>query len=130
MASPIVPYVSENGSVSVAAVPDRVLDDLAEVLIDRLDQLVDRLIDRAVAAPTPGSAVWESEWSERETATGRDRARERSRVRAELVRRAGAGLGLVDLTPPSPQSLHTPMTGPRRARAGRRHVDADQLTFF
>lgn len=126
-----VSRVSDYEFVGVAVVPGRVLDELAEVLIDRLDQLLDRLTDRALAAPTPGSAVWESEWNDRETATGRARTLERSRVRAELVRRAGAGLGMLDLTPPPPQqSLHTPVTGPRRARPGRRRVDEDQLTFF
>jgi len=112
-------------------VPPRVLDHLAEVLIDRLDQLLDRLADRALAAPTPGSAVWESEWNDRETETGRARAIERSRVRAELVRRAGAGLGMVDFTPPSPQpSPHTSAVGPRRSRYGRNRVDSAQLAFF
>jgi hypothetical protein len=122
--------VSVSKSVGVTAVPDQVLDELAEILVDRLDQLLDRLTDRALAAPTPGSAVWESEWSDRDSAAGRARAFERSRVRAELVRRAGAGLGMVALTPPPPQSLHTPVTGPRRARPGYRRVDEDQLTFF
>ncbi|WP_206490151.1 hypothetical protein [Rhodococcus sp. KRD162] len=70
--------MSEYESVDVAAVPDRVLDELAEVLSDRLDQLLDRLTDRALAAPKPGSAVWESEWSNRDMALGRARARERS----------------------------------------------------
>lgn len=126
-----VSRVSENESVDAAAVPDRVLDELAEVLIDRLDQLLDRLADRALAAPTPGSAVWESEWSDRETETGRARARERSRVREELLRRAGAGLGMVDPTPPlSQQSLHTPVARTRRVRPGRHRVDEAQLTFF
>jgi len=72
-----VTRVSEYESVDAAAVPDRVLDELAEVLIDRLDQLLDRLTDRALAAPTPGSAARESEWCDRETETGRARARER-----------------------------------------------------
>lgn len=113
----------------MAMVPDRVLDDLAEVLIDRLDQLLDRLTDRALAAPTPGSAVWELEWSDRESETGRARAVERSRVRSELVRRAGAGLGMVGPTPPP--SLHTQVASPMRGqRVGRVRVDEDQLTFF
>ncbi|OZD03391.1 hypothetical protein CH275_16570 [Rhodococcus sp. 06-235-1A] len=70
--------MSENESVDVAAIPDRVLDDLAEVLIDGLDQLLDRLTDRAFDAPTPGSAVWELEWSDRESAIGQARAFERN----------------------------------------------------
>ncbi len=124
-----VSRVSGNEDVGVAMVPDRVLDDLAEVLIDRLDQLLDRLTDRALAAPTPGSAVWESEWSDRESDTGRARAVERSRVRSELVRRAGAGLGMVGLTPPP--SLPTQVASPMRGRrVGRVRVDEAQLTFF
>ncbi|MDJ0362476.1 hypothetical protein [Rhodococcus sp. H29-C3] len=123
--------MSENDSVGVVPVPDRVLDDLAEVLIDRLDQLLDRLTDRALDAPTAGSAFWESEWNDRDSAIGRARAFERSRVRAELVRRAGAGLGMVDPSPPSPpKSLHTPVVRGRRARAGRHLLDEAQLTFF
>lgn len=126
-----VSRVSESESVDAAAVPERVLDELAEVLIDRLDQLLDRLADRALAAPTPGSAAWELEWSDRETETGRARARERSRVRAELLRRAGAGLGMVDPTPPlSQQSLHTSVVRTRRVGPGRHRVDEAQLTFF
>ncbi|OZE80105.1 hypothetical protein CH298_26385 [Rhodococcoides fascians] len=120
--------MSEYEDVDAAAVPDRVLDDLAEVLVDRLDQLLDRLTDRALAAPTPGSAVWELEWSDRDSPIGRARSVERSRVRAELVRRAGAGLGMVDAAPPPLR--RTQVAQPRRARPGRRHVDEAQLTFF
>ncbi|QII09243.1 hypothetical protein BH93_27095 (plasmid) [Rhodococcoides fascians A25f] len=111
--------MSENESVGVIQVPDRVLEDLAEVLIDRLDQLLDRLTDRALDAPTAGSAVWESEWSDRESSIGRARSVERSRVRAELLRRASAGLGMADVAPPL-----------RRVRSGRVRVDEAQLTFF
>lgn len=124
-----VARVSGNENVGVAAVPDRVLDDLAEVLVDRLDQLLDRLTDRALAAPTPGSAVWESEWSDRDSPIGRARAVERSWVRGELVRRAGAGLWMVDAAPPPLRSTQVAQP-PRRARPGRRRVDEAQLTFF
>ena len=117
--SSTVSRVSENESVGVIQVPDRVLEDLAEVLIDRLDQFLDRLTDRALDAPTAGSAVWESEWSDRESSIGRARAVERSRVRAELLRRASAGLGMADVAPPLP-----------RVRSGRVRVDEAQLTFF
>ncbi|MEW1935738.1 hypothetical protein AB0362_26475 [Rhodococcus sp. NPDC079359] len=48
---------------SVTTVPERVLYELAQVLIDRIDQLLDRVTDRAVAAPTPGSAAWKLGWS-------------------------------------------------------------------
>lgn len=125
---PTVSDVSEDMSVGV--VSERVLDELADVLTDRLDQLLDRLTDRALAAPTPGSAVWETEWSDRDTASGRARVRERLRVRAELVRRAGAGL--VDCsTPPLPVApKEASSLRPRRARAGRGRVDDGQLAFF
>lgn len=67
--------VSGNENTDVAMVPAHVLGDLSEVLINRLDQLLDRLTDRptdrTLAAPTPGSAVWESEWNDSETETGR-----------------------------------------------------------
>lgn len=126
-----VSRVSENEFVDAAAVPDRVLDELAEVLIDRLDQLLDRLTDRALAASIPGSAAWESEWSGRETETGRARARERSRVRAELVRRAGAGLGMVGSAPPvALPPVEDSVARPRRVRPVRHRVDEAQLTFF
>lgn len=49
--------VSDNECV--ATVPERVLDELAQVVIDKIDQLLDRVTDRAVGAPTPGSAAWE-----------------------------------------------------------------------
>lgn len=126
-----VSRVSEIESSGIAAVPSHVLDELADVLIDRLDQLLDRLTDRALAAPTAGSAVWESEWNDRDTDAGRARARERSRVRAELARRAGAGLGMVDPPPSLPQQLpHTPVGRMRRARPVRHRVDEGQLAFF
>lgn len=126
-----VSRVSEYESDGVVVVPDHVLDELAEVLIDRLDQLLDRLTDRALAAPPPGSAVWESEWSVRDTEAGRARARERSRVRAELARRAGADLGMGASPPPAgPSVLKEPKARPRRASIGRRQVDEAQLAFF
>jgi hypothetical protein len=110
--------------VGVVAVPDRVLDAFAEILIDRIDQLLDRLTDRALAAPTPGSAVWESEWNDRDTDSGRARARERSRIRTELVRRAGSGLGMIGSAPP-PHPARKP-----GVRATRGRVDDRQLAFF
>ena len=50
-----VASVSDNESA--ATVPERVLDECAHVLIDKIDQLLDRVTDRAVAAPTPGPAA-------------------------------------------------------------------------
>jgi hypothetical protein len=121
--------VSENQPVGVVPVPDCLLDDLTEVLLKRLDQLLDRLTDRALKAPTPGSYIWESEWNDRDSATGRGRAFERSRVRAELVRRAGAGLGMVAVAPPPSRRMQV-VRPPRRARGSRARVDEAQLAFF
>lgn len=123
---PIVSVVTENVSVGVAS--ERVLVELADVLTDKLDQLLDRLVDRALAAPTPGSARWESEWNTRYTMPGRARSLERSRLRAELVRRAYVGLGMVGTPPPPPPE--PPVVRERRARTDRGRVDDDQLTFF
>ncbi len=123
-----MPRMSEN--VGVAAVPDHVLDELAEVLIDRIDQLLDRVTDRAVGAPPPGSAAWELEWSARDTAIGRARIAERSRVRDELARRAFAGLGIAEGSAPAVPARHAPPVRPRRTKPGRVRVDEAQLTFF
>ena len=120
--------MSEN--VGVAAVPDHVLDGLAEVLIDRIDQLLDRVTDRAVGAPPPGSAAWEAEWSARDTAIGRARVAERSRLRDELARRAFAGLDIAGCTAPVMPARHAPPVRPRRTKTGRVRVDEEQLTFF
>ncbi len=125
-----VSRVSGNEDVGVAMVPERVLDALAEVLSDRLDQLLDRLTDRALDAPTAGSALWESEWSNRDSAIGRARAFERSRVRAELVRRAFVGLEIVGSAAPAVQTRNSPPVRPRRTKAGRVRVDEAQLAFF
>ncbi|MEW1881525.1 hypothetical protein AB0O58_17735 [Rhodococcus sp. NPDC080181] len=115
---------------SAATVPERVLDECAHVLIDKIDQLLDRVTDRAVAAPTPGSAAWELEWSIRDTPIGRTRVAERSRVREELARRAFAGLDIAGNAAPAMQSRHSSPVRPRRTKPGRVRVDEAQLTFF
>ena len=120
--------VSDNECV--ATVPERVLDELAQVVIDKIDQLLDRVTDRAVGAPTPGSAAWELEWSARDTAIGRARVAERSRVRDELARRAFAGLDIAGCTAPVMPARHAPPVRPRRTKTGRVRVDEAQLTFF
>ncbi|MDV6305313.1 hypothetical protein R3P93_22340 [Rhodococcus cerastii] len=114
----------------VATVPERVLDELAQVVIDRIDQLLDRVTDRAVAAPTPGSAAWELEWSARGTAIGRARVAERSRVREELARRAFAGLDAPGSAAPAMKGRHSSPSRPRRTQPGRVRVDEAQLAFF
>ena len=120
--------VSDNQSV--VTVPERVLDELAQVVIDRIDQLLDRVTDRAVAAPTPGSAAWELEWSARDTAIGRARVAERSRVREELARRACAELDSAGFTASAVPARYAPPVRPRRTKPGRVRVDEAQLTFF
>lgn len=123
-----VACVSDNESV--ITVPERVLDECAHVLIDKIDLLLDRVTDRAVAAPTPGSAAWELEWSSRDTAIGRPRIAERSRVREELARRAFAGLGIASNAAPAMQTRHSSPIRPRRSQPGRVRVDEAQLAFF
>ena len=120
--------VSDNESV--VTVPEHVLDECAHVLIDKIDQLLDRVTDRAVAAPTPGSAAWELEWSARDTAIGRARMAERSRVRDELARRAFAGLDVPGSGAPAMQIRHSSPVRPRRTARGRVRVDEAQLAFF
>ena len=120
--------VSDNQCV--ATVPERVLDELAQVVIDRIDQLLDRVTDRAVGAPPPGSAAWELEWSARDTVIGRARVAERSRVREELARRACAELGIAEGSAPTVPARHAPPVRPLRTKPGRVRVDEAQLTFF
>ena len=122
--------VGESDVVGVFPVSDRVLDGLADVLLDRIDQLLDRLTDRAMAAPTPGSRVWESAWNERDTMAGRARSAERSRIRAELTYRA-----VTELCSKHPSALdaparRSPSARSGRARSGRGRVDDAQLAFF
>ena len=50
-----VSRVSESDDPGVTPVPDRVLDDFADGLVDRIDQLLDRLTAKAMTEPTPGS---------------------------------------------------------------------------
>lgn len=101
--------VSDNESV--ATVPERVLDECAHVLIDKIDRLLDRVTDRAVPAPTPGSAAWELEWSVRVTPIGRTRMAERSCVREELARRAFAGLDIAEGSAPAARGADCGDTG-------------------
>ena len=130
VSSSTVSRVSGNADVDVATVPVCVLDDLAEVLIDRFDQLLDRVTDRAVGAPPPGSAAWELEWSVRDTEIGRARMAERLRVREELARRAFAGLDIAGSVGPATQTRHSSPVRPRRTKAARGRVDEAQLAFF
>lgn len=125
-----VSSVGESDSVGVVPVSDRVLDELADVLVDRIDQLLDRLTDRAMAAPTPGSRVWESVWNERDTVSGRAWAREQARIRDELIRRAVIELGSKQARALGVPGRYSPLGRTRGARTGRGRVDAAQLAFF
>ncbi|OZF41319.1 hypothetical protein CH292_28115 [Rhodococcus sp. 14-2470-1a] len=125
-----VSRVSESDDMGITPVPDRVLHELADVLVDRVDQLLDRLTDRGMAAPVAGSPTWESTWKQRDTAVGHARDQERSRVRIELTR-----LAVAKLSPKHAADLHVParqrqVVRPRAANTGRNRVDDAQLAFF
>lgn len=110
------------------------LDELADVLIDRIDQLLDRLADRAMAAPSAGTRLWESAWNERETVAGRVRADEQARVRAELTRRVMMELGSTHSALVTAGVADRPLrvVRPRGAKTDRRRgrLDEAQLAFF
>lgn len=122
--------MSESVEVGVVPVSDRVLNELADILVDRIDQLLDRLTDRAMAAPTPGSRGWESEWNERDTLAGRARADEQARVRDELTRRAMVELGSETIRALGGPGRYLPAVRTRRAKTDRGRVDQAQLAFF
>ncbi len=130
MPAATVSRVSESDDLGVTPVPDRVLDDLADVLVDRIDQLLDRLTAKAMTEPTPGSRQWESAWNERDTAAGRARADERSRVRNELTRRMVANLGPKHAVAQRVPGRHRQGVRTRTTGAGRSRVDNAQLAFF
>ncbi|AMY56496.1 hypothetical protein A3L23_05198 (plasmid) [Rhodococcoides fascians D188] len=65
------------------------LDDLAQLLLEKLDLLLDRLTDRVLASPRAGSDAWRSNWLDRNTADGRDLERRRVLIRIGLAHRAG-----------------------------------------
>lgn len=69
------------------------LDDLAHLLLEKLDVLLDRLTDRALASPRAGSAAWRSDWLDRSTDDGRDLERRRVLTRIGLAHRAGLSHG-------------------------------------
>lgn len=109
-----------------AGVPDAVLDELAQSLAEKIDILLDRLTDRALAAPTAGSAAWQSEWAHRDSTEGRAQQARRIRVRAILADRAGIATHQVS---PNPTTVgqRTPATQPR---SKRKLIDDAQLSMF
>ncbi|MDJ0363018.1 hypothetical protein [Rhodococcus sp. H29-C3] len=84
--------MGERESVEVAGVSERVLDELAHTLTERLDILLDRLTDRALAVPDAGTAAWHRHWRGRDSESGRQHHARRLYVRAVLASRAGIGL--------------------------------------
>lgn len=116
----------ENKTAEVAGVPECVLDELAQTLIEKLDILLDRLTDRAFQVPDAGSSAWQVQWLNRDSDAGRQQHDRRRYVRAVLASRAGLGLqNLIEPVEPAPSA---PLKSVQRR--GRRPMDADQLMFF
>ena len=118
--------MGERESVEMAGLPERVLDELAHTLTEKLDILLDRLTDRALAVPDAGTEAWTSQWLDRDSESGRRHYARRLYVRAVLARRAGIGLA-ASAEPPTPESDVHPA---KRPTVRRRRVDADQLAIF
>ncbi len=120
----------ESETAEVAGVSERVLDELAQTLAEKLDVLLDRLTDRALTVPDAGTSAWREQWLGRDSDTGRQHHARRLYIRAVLASRAGIGLHEVSIPPaqdPKPAVTPTP-----RARTARRRVDhsVDQLAMF
>ncbi|MGF0313703.1 hypothetical protein [Rhodococcus sp. IEGM1428] len=115
----------ENEIEEVAGVPEQILDDLAQTLVEKLDILLDRLADRAVTVPDAGSSAWRSQWHDRDSDAGRERNSHRLHVRALIATKAG-----VSLRDPGEQDEFAPPVAPKiRPRRGQR-VNENQLTIF
>lgn len=82
-----------NGDTATSRQADPILDDLAQLLLEKLDVLLDRLTDRAMASPRAGSAPWRSDWLDRSSDDGRDLERRRVLTRIGLAHRAGLSHG-------------------------------------
>ncbi len=120
----------ESETAEVADVSERVLDELAQTLAERLDVLLDRLTDRALTVPDAGTSAWREHWLERDSDTGRQHHARRLYIRAVLASRAGIGLHEASIQPaadPTPAVTPTP-----RARTARRRADHNdnQLAMF
>ncbi|OZE93550.1 hypothetical protein CH299_27685 [Rhodococcus sp. 14-2686-1-2] len=117
----------ESETAEVAGVPERVLDELAQTLAEKLDVLLDRLTDRALTVPDAGTPAWRQQWMGRDSDTGRQQHARRVYIRAVLASRAG--IGLAEATAPiRPEPASTPP--PRARTARRRSVDSNQLAIF
>lgn len=109
---------------------ERVLDELAQTLAEKLDVLLDRLTDRALTVPDAGTSAWRQQWLGRDSDTGRQHHARRLYIRAVLASRAGIGLQEVSIPPT--QDPKPAVTPTRRARPARRRVDHNdnQLAMF
>lgn len=120
----------ESESAEVAGVSERVLDELAQTLAEKLDILLDRLTDRALTVPDAGTPAWRQQWLGRDSDTGRREHARRLYIRAVLASRAGIELRET-AHPASGPSVTAPVAPAARARtARRRSVDANQLAIF
>ena len=120
----------ESETAEVAGVSERVLDELAQTLAEKLDVLLDRLTDRALTVPDAGTSEWRQQWLGRDSDTGRQHHARRLYIRAVLASRAGIGLQEVSIPPAAdPKPAVTPAP---RARPARRRVDHNdnQLAMF
>ncbi|OZE28118.1 hypothetical protein CH278_24670 [Rhodococcus sp. 05-2254-5] len=117
--------MGENETGGVAGVPECILDELAQILVEKLDILLDRLADRAVAVPDAGSSAWRSQWHDRTSDAGRERHSYRLYVRAVIATKAG-----VRLRKPAEQDELAPPVAPRMRTRRVRRVNGNQLTIF
>lgn len=120
-----IAHVRENEIGEVAGVSERILDELAQTLVEKLDILLDRLADRAVTVPDAGSSAWKSQWHDRDSDAGRERNLHRLHVRAVIATKAG-----VRLREPAEQDELAPQVAPRMRTRRVRRVDENQLTIF
>lgn len=116
----------ESENAEVAGVSERVLDELAQTLAEKLDVLLDRLTDRACTVPGAGTSAWREQWLDRDSDTGRQQHARRLYIRAVLASRAGIGLQGWSI-PPVPVPAVKPTA---RARTARQRVDDNQLAIF
>ncbi|OZC62828.1 hypothetical protein CH267_00275 [Rhodococcus sp. 06-621-2] len=118
----------ESENAEVAGVPERVLDELAQTLAEKLDILLDRLTDRALTVPDAGTPAWREQWLGRDSDTGRQQHARRLYIRAVLASRAG--IGLEDTARAVPPESAAPTPVPRARTARRPKIDTNQLAIF
>lgn len=120
----------ESETAGVAGVSERVLDELAHTLAEKLDVLLDRLTDRALTVPDAGTSAWRDQWLGRDSDTGRQHHARRLYIRAVLASRAGIDLQQGPIpSVPAPEPAVKPAARARTARV-RGRVDDNQLAIF